>query len=120
MATILIIEDDYDIRWGMAEVLREEGYQVATAADGREALSWLRDGNEAALILLDLIMPGMNGWEFRAEQLKDPRIASIPVMLISGSVEVDQEVLSLGSAGVLTKPLSLEQLFVAAERYCRA
>jgi len=119
MASILIIEDDEDIRSGMAEILREEGYEVATAADGRAALSWLRTGNDASLILLDLMMPGMNGWQFRSEQLRDPLIASIPVVVISGS-ETDQETASLNAVGVLIKPLNLEQLFGAAERYCRA
>jgi CheY-like chemotaxis protein len=120
MAPILVVEDDPDIRSGVAEVLREEGYEVATAAHGLEALEWLRTGNSASLILLDLMMPVMDGWEFRSEQLRDPQAARIPVVVLSGAGDVGQHAASLGADGYLVKPLSLEALFGAAERYCRA
>jgi CheY-like chemotaxis protein len=120
MAPILVVEDDPDIRSGVAEVLREEGYEVATAAHGLEALEWLRTGNSASLILLDLMMPVMDGWEFRSEQLRDPQAARIPVVVLSGAGDVGQHAASLGADGYLVKPLSLEALFGTAERYCRA
>jgi len=119
MAPILVVEDDTDIRLGVAEVLREEGYEVATAAHGAEALEWLRTGNSASLILLDLMMPVMDGWEFRCEQLRDPRAARIPVVVLSGAGDVGQHASSLGAEGFLVKPLNLDDLFCTAERYCR-
>ncbi len=119
IAPILIVEDDADIRSGVAEVLREEGYEVATAAHGAEALEWLRTGNSASLILLDLMMPVMDGWEFRCEQLQDPRAARIPVVVLSGAGDVGQHASSLGADGFLVKPLNLDELFGAAERYCK-
>ena len=119
IAPILVVEDDADIRSGVAEVLREEGYDVATAAHGAEALEWLRTGNSASLILLDLMMPVMDGWEFRGEQLRDPRAARIPVVVLSGAGDVGQHASSLGVDGFLVKPLNLGDLFGAAERYCK-
>ena len=117
MAPILVVEDDADIRSGVAEVLQQEGYDVVTAADGREALDWL-GGNSASLILLDLMMPIMDGWEFRSEQLRDPRLARIPVVLLSGAGDVRQHAACLGADGFLVKPLNINDLFDAAERYC--
>ncbi len=118
MAPILVVEDDPDIRSGVAEVLREEGYEVATAADGRQALDWLRTGNVPSLILLDLMMPVMDGWEFRSEQLRDPNAARIPVIVLSGAGDVRQHATSLAADGFLVKPLDVEELFGAAKRFC--
>ncbi len=118
MASILIVEDDPDIREGVAEVLQDEGYPVATASHGREALDWLRTGNRPSVILLDLMMPVMDGWEFRSEQLRDPSVAGIPVVLLSGAGDVRQLATSLGADGFVIKPLKLEELFGAAARYC--
>ncbi len=117
MSPILVVEDDADIRSGVAEVLRQEGYEVATAAHGREALDWLC-GNSPSVILLDLMMPIMDGWEFRSEQLRDPRLARIPVVLLSGAGDVRQHATSLGADGFLVKPLDIDELFTAAQRYC--
>jgi CheY-like chemotaxis protein len=84
-ATILVIEDDRDIRECMADALEMEGYAVASAGNGREALDRLRRGLRPDLILLDLLMPVMNGWEFRQVQLADPLLAGIPVVIVSAS-----------------------------------
>src|SRR5262245_13335746 len=86
---VLIVDDDHDIREALSQVLGDEGWVVATAADGREALDYL-DAHRDALpevILLDLMMPVMSGGEFRAEQLKDPSLAPIPVVVISAGDE---------------------------------
>src|SRR5947207_15447872 len=80
---ILIVEDDFDIREALTQILEDEGFQVRCASNGREALEVATSGPAPRLILLDLMMPVMNGWQFRAEQLKDPRLAEVPVLVIS-------------------------------------
>lgn len=83
---ILIVDDDNDVRSALSELLQEEGFSVEAAPNGREALARLRGGNiHPAVILLDLMMPGMDGWDFRSEQLRDPRLASVPVVIVSAS-----------------------------------
>ncbi|MGK4006627.1 response regulator [Sorangium sp. So ce1036] len=115
---ILVVDDDPDIRETLAELLQEEGYAVASAAHGAEALSALRTDPRPGLILLDLMMPIMDGWQFRAEQKKDPELASIPVVIISATGR-DELVSSLGAAQFLKKPINLEQLLAAVEQHCR-
>ncbi|WP_437591904.1 response regulator [Sorangium sp. So ce1000] len=115
---ILVVDDDPDIRETLAELLQEEGYAVASAAHGGEALSVLRTDPRPGLILLDLMMPIMDGWQFRAEQKKDPELAAIPVVIISATGR-DEFVSSLGAAQFLKKPINLEQLLAAVEQHCR-
>ncbi|XXT22232.1 response regulator [Sorangium sp. So ce429] len=115
---ILVVDDDPDIRETLAELLQEEGYAVSSAAHGGEALSALRADPRPGLILLDLMMPIMDGWQFRAEQKKDPELASIPVVIISATGR-DEFVSSLGAAQFLKKPINLEQLLAAVEQHCR-
>ena len=86
MTAVCIVDDDADIREVLSDVLSIEGYQVIPAGDGEAALGLLRSQeSDCRLILLDLMMPHMNGWEFRRQQLQDPAIASIPVVLLSGA-----------------------------------
>jgi CheY-like chemotaxis protein len=115
--TILIVEDDLDIRSTVSDVLEDEGYLVASAANGREALEYLRRGATPALILLDLMMPVMNGWQFRSEQQRDPRLSAIPVLVLSADNNVREKAEALGAAGYIQKPLHLDQLLTAIERY---
>jgi CheY-like chemotaxis protein len=83
---ILIVDDDNDVRSALSEMLQEEGFSVSGAPNGREALALLRGGNvHPAVILLDLMMPGMDGWDFRSEQMRDPRLAGVPVVIVSAS-----------------------------------
>src|SRR6185436_12323698 len=82
-ANILLVEDDFDVRDALIPILEYEGHRVVGAASGQEALDRLRSGAKPSLILLDLMMPGMSGMEFRAEQLRDPALASIPVVVVS-------------------------------------
>jgi len=115
---ILIVEDDFDIREALTQILEEEGYAVRGAANGREALDVASEGAPPKLILLDLMMPVMNGWQFRAEQLKDPRLASVPVLVISADPQVQPKAASLGVAGLLKKPISLDDLLEAVKTHC--
>ena len=87
---VLIVEDDADLREMMAQILILEGFNPATVSNGREALEYLRHGDAPQLILLDLMMPVMNGWEFCSQRQQDPALASIPVVLFSGAGDVGQ------------------------------
>jgi len=83
---ILIVDDDTDVRCALSEMLEEEGFAVEGVRDGREALARLRAGTvHPAVILLDLLMPGMDGWDFRNEQMRDPQLATVPVVVVSAS-----------------------------------
>lgn len=118
MGGVLIVEDELDIRQDVAEVLRDEGYEVSMAANGAEALARLRAGFEPCLILLDVMMPVMNGVEFRAEQVKEPSLASFPVFLVSGDGSVRQKAADLNAVGYLVKPFRLNDLLTAVARFC--
>ena len=83
--TVLVIEDDPDVRNALAELLSGEGYQVSATADGAEALDTLRGGLLPSVIVLDLMMPNMDGWDFRRAQLEDPTLAPVPVVLLTAS-----------------------------------
>jgi CheY-like chemotaxis protein len=114
--TILIVDDDDDIRDTMAELLESEGYNVALAADGRQALDHLRRAPAPCLILLDLMMPVMNGFQFREEQRRDPRLAGIPVVVITAGQA--SKALSLAVDTILTKPLGVSQLLATVAQHC--
>jgi CheY-like chemotaxis protein len=114
---ILLIEDDPGLRDTLAEALGERGYEVACASDGREALATLGAPPRPSVILLDLAMPVMDGWTFRAAQRRDPRLASIPTIVLSASLGGDARALDrLAVAETLMKPVDLERLVAAVER----
>src|SRR5882672_11652695 len=92
---VLVIDDDPDIRWTMAEVLEDWGYLVATAAHGKDALEQLQAGVRPCLILLDLTMPVMNGYEFRAAQRANPEYAAIPTVVLSAAGNLAERVKEL-------------------------
>lgn len=115
---ILIIEDEDDVRDLTAEALVEHGYTVEVAADGREGLAKLRATKQPCLILLDLMMPVMNGWEFRAAQLRDPCIASVPVIIFSGARHLKEKLAQLRVEASLSKPFRVDALLAAVRRYC--
>src|SRR5689334_11479746 len=80
---VLIVEDDADLREMMAQLLTMEGFASTAVANGREALDYLRDGGRPNVILLDLMMPVMDGWEFLREQTRDTVLATLPVIILS-------------------------------------
>jgi CheY-like chemotaxis protein len=116
--SILIVEDDSDLREALSAVLRDEGYFVAMAADGREALDRLRRQWRPSLILLDLTMPVMNGWQFRAEQRQDPALSGIPVVVLSAGEHLAEQMVPLGIKDYVRKPVELNHLLRTIERYC--
>jgi CheY-like chemotaxis protein len=112
---ILVVDDERDIRDTIAELLADEGYAVEEAGDGAEALAKARDCHPV-VVLLDLMMPGMNGWEFRARQRGDPELAGIPVIVLSALGKVP----ALDAAAYLQKPFGLEDLLSAVKRHAPA
>jgi CheY-like chemotaxis protein len=114
--SVLIVEDDADIREVLADVLECEGYSVMQAANGEEALWLLRSEPLPSAIVLDLMMPVMNGTEFRVAQLADPRLASIPVIVLTANVVATHDIERLAVAHSLMKPIRLEQLTTTLSR----
>jgi CheY-like chemotaxis protein len=118
---VCVVDDDADIREILAEVLSLEGYDVVAAGDGQSALKMLHDRAPACrLILLDLMMPQMNGWEFRRKQLLDPAIASIPVVLLTGAGTAAKSIDELQVAATIEKPVELDDLLAKVAHYCAA
>jgi CheY-like chemotaxis protein len=114
-----VVDDDDDTRDVIIEMFGDDGYRVSGARDGKEALEKLRDGTPfPCVILLDIMMPVMDGRVFRAEQLLDPRLCEIPVVVITANANLDEMEHELKTSGALRKPVSMQQLFKVAERYC--
>jgi CheY-like chemotaxis protein len=115
---VLLVEDDRDVREALMQVLEFEGYDVASAENGLEAMERLRGHAPPSVILLDLMMPVMDGRQFRAAQLQDPALAGIPVIVISADGQVEQKIAGLGIAAYLRKPIEVEDLLELIGRYC--
>lgn len=118
---VFIVEDDPDLCSVQSDILESEGYTVEIALNGSEALEHLRStSRRPCLILLDLMMPVMNGWQFRSEQLRDPALAGIPVVITSADTNIHDKAASIHAAGYLQKPLRLEDLLDTVGRFCAA
>jgi len=114
---VLIVEDDEDLREMMAQMLTLEGFESAAVANGREALEYLHAAETPDVILLDLMMPVMDGWEFRRQQQADPAIAPVPVIVLSA---LDQARAStLEADAFLKKPLDFDHLLSLVRNYCQ-
>jgi CheY-like chemotaxis protein len=106
--TVLVVDDDRGVRELLTRSLSFEGFDVMEAANGQDALTQLRTGRRPGVIVLDLRMPVMDGWAFRIAQRADPRIARIPVVILSGAdAHRFQEIEAVAA---LEKPVSLSQL----------
>ena len=117
--SVLIVDDDHDIRDTLADVLTDEGFEVASAADGFEALEYLRSHPSPDLILLDWMMPRCDGARFREEQRSDASIASVPVILLTADTRKNDTVRQTDAADYLAKPVKLEELLAKLEQYCK-
>ena len=115
---ILIIEDDTDIAATMQDFLAGEGFGVMLARDGREALEQLESGQPPAVILLDLMMPRMDGYAFRSAQLAHPNWAGIPVVVCTADGHARRRAIELGAQGGLAKPFDLDDLLSAVQQNC--
>ena len=118
---VLIVDDDQSIRDALSELFQSEGYNVATAHDGLNALGQLRRGLQPCAIILDLMMPVMDGWDFRSEQLGDPALKDIPVVVITAvGFSAETVKTQLGAVEFVPKPPPPDRLMKAVERLCAA
>jgi two-component system response regulator MprA len=115
---LLLVEDDDDVRDAIAASLRDEGYVVAEAGNGRLALEWLRRNADPCLVLLDLWMPVMSGVEMRAQMVQDPRLAALPLVVVTAAGDGKAQAEEMGAIGYLRKPLDLRDLLETVERFC--
>ena len=112
---ILVVEDDEDAREAMVALLQMKGYHAVAAGNGKEALDYLHKAPVPDLIILDLWMPVMDGWQFRSLQVQDPRLANIPVIVVtalSDRADVDAN-------EVIIKPVDVNRLLTTVSQYCR-
>ncbi|HKA37876.1 MAG TPA: response regulator [Thermoanaerobaculia bacterium] len=118
---VLVVEDDSDLRESLCQALRENGYSVLSANNGQQALETLDAGARPSVILLDLMMPVLNGWELRDALRDDSRFADIPQLVISAYMdEAEQHVLALPPDDCIRKPFHIKVLLEAIERHCAA
>ena len=118
-AVVCVIDDHDDARMMMATVLRLEGYTVVTASNGSEGLDCIRRWNPC-LVVLDLMMPVMDGFQFRDRQRQDPAVAHIPVLVVSAMPDAMAAASRLAAVGVLPKPIEIKRLLEAVKKYCGA
>src|SRR5207244_6344750 len=105
--SVLVIDDDADVCEMLRVALTADGDDVAAAANGREALMYLRSHAETCMIVLDLMLPQMDGTHFRSAQLRDRSVAWIPLVVMSGCVDAGRRARALGSRGFVRQPLDL-------------
>jgi CheY-like chemotaxis protein len=116
-ATVLIVEDDLDTREMLGRFLELEGFKVETAENGKRALERLGSGVGACVILLDLMMPVMDGWQFRQEQIRNSALADIPVIVVSAAGRERLE--KIQADAYLSKPVDLDELLGCVTQFCR-
>lgn len=114
--SIMVIEDDEDIRNVLVDVLADEGYETHSAGNGKEALETLRLMPKPCLVFLDLMMPIMDGREFLDEVMKDSYLAPVPVVVVSAIADKADVT---GAVGFLKKPIDMVMILDVAEKYCR-
>lgn len=115
-STIFIVEDDVDTREMLGRFLELEGYAVETASNGRQALDRLGTGVPVCVIVLDLMMPVMDGWQFRSEQVKSQELAGIPVIVVSAAGR--DRLQQIEADAYLPKPVDLDELLKRISQFC--
>jgi CheY-like chemotaxis protein len=115
---ILVVDDDVEIRQALTDVLEDEHYTVVCAANGREAIAMVEEGLRPDLILLDVMMPVMDGWHFLSARLAYPQLVEIPIIIISAGMEAAREAKKVGVCDVIRKPLHISSLVEHIEE-CR-
>lgn len=114
---ILVVEDDTSIRELLVELLESEGYQVASAINGLEGLKYLQSNQNPDLILIDLMMPVMDGYSFRTEQLKNPDWSKIPTVVMSAEANAKEKMKNFNITAFLSKPVELDTILKTVSRY---
>ena len=114
---ILIVEDDHSIRELLVELLQGEGYDVTSAVNGLEGLKCLEQNSSFNLILIDLMMPVMDGYTFRTEQMKNPKFSKIPVVVMSAEANAKEKLKSYQITAFLSKPVELDTIIKTVELY---
>jgi CheY-like chemotaxis protein len=109
MGPVLVVEDDPDVRDGLIGIVEEMGFKVIGAENGAEALA-LGRRVKPCLILLDLMLPVMNGWDFRLAQEQDPELGDVPVIVVTAAGDAEREARALGAAAGLSKPFAIDEL----------
>ena len=115
---VLLVEDDWNVREALAAVLEDSGHEVEVASDGAEGLQLLRAGLRPCVILLDLMMPVMDGFAFRREQRADPALVDIPVIVVSCAVTTMDEVRDMQAAALLPKPIDFDRMLAVVAELC--
>lgn len=116
---ILVVEDSDEIRSQIGQFYQSEGYEVMLAIDGKDALEKLNSVKELpGVILLDIMMPVMDGFQFRQEQEKSARLQTIPVLAMTADASADIKALKMGAKGYLRKPVELSTLLKVAQKFC--
>lgn len=113
---ILIVEDDHDVAQSVAEVLEASGYGTGIAANGLEALDYLQTHTQTDLILLDMMMPVMDGWQFRREQARLESVADVPVIVVSAVAR--DRLAEIDADAVIPKPVDLDELLKQITVHC--
>jgi CheY-like chemotaxis protein len=108
--SVLVVDDDAEVGELLRVTLEAEGYQVAHVGNGRDALNHLRSHADTCMIILDLMLPIMDGTHFRTTQLNDRSLAWIPVVLMSGTPDAERRARELGARGLVKKPLDLDEV----------
>jgi two-component system, chemotaxis family, chemotaxis protein CheY len=117
---VLIVDDDKDLRTAVRTVLANAGYRTAEANDGQEALALMQAEDKPALLLLDLMMPNMDGWQLRSRLRSDPGLGAIPIVIMTAHAGVLRAVSNVRpETPVLSKPLDVERLLQVVAIYCR-
>jgi DNA-binding response OmpR family regulator len=119
VGAVLVVEDEVNVRQALARTLRLSGFAVIEASNGDEGIKTLRDGPPIALVLLDLNMDPMDGRTFRKLQLAEPRLASVPTVVLTGAPLTDVDDATLRADDYLLKPVGREHLVSVVSAYCR-
>jgi hypothetical protein len=118
---VLVVDDEEPFRTEIVEALRHSGYAVVSAGDGREALEYLRGDNTPAMVILDMMMPLREGWSLLEAVKHDPRLASVPLVLLTCLGENNEDnAAELDVSGYLNKPVPMKELLSLAARHCRS
>jgi CheY-like chemotaxis protein len=117
--SILVVDDQTESSDAVGLLLEQQGLKVRVAHDGEEALAALHQGLRPCLVVVDLMMPKMDGWEFRQRQLSDPQFATIPVVIMSGYPNAQKAAGTLGVRTILKKPLRPDRILALVNRHCR-